>query len=67
MKKKKKKGHKIEDEKEKKVWKASPCWTVTPALRGPRPKPACIYGMVMDGWMDGRTDGQAKSKKIMYF
>ena len=49
-----KEGHKINDEKETKVWKASPCWTVTPALRGPRREPTCIDGWVMgDGWMDG--------------
>merc|ERR1712035_294471 len=35
------------------------CSRSFPALRGPRPEPACI-----DGWV---TDGQAKSKKIMYF
>ena len=53
MKKKKKKGHKIEDEKEKKVWKASPCWMVTPALRGSRPEPACIFTKGKNKFTDG--------------
>ena len=32
--------------KKKKVGKASPSWTVTPALRDPRPEPACITEVV---------------------
>ena len=59
-KKKKKKGKKKErnkrkEEKETKVGKASPSWTVFPALRGPRQELACIDGMMGNGWTGRRS------------
>ena len=46
--KKKKEKRKTQNKRRKKekVGKASPSWTVTPALRGPRREPACIDGRV---------------------
>ena len=62
-KKKIKEKRKIKKEKKKKVGRASPSWTVIPASG----VPGVPASLLTDGGWVVVVDGQAKSKKIVYF